>query len=514
MDSIYRQAVETSAYYSCRAALSSSREEVEQLRLVLSRSVSYQSVVDISDKVTRFLWWVLPFLPHLFTLSVLLVWTWRLMGVLARRWRVWRVSSDAISFERMVPGSELVQIAPGSVPSFQAMVYVGDNPRFSGWSVLLDGFLVFPQHLFQDLGRVMVRRGKETLEVTKDRLLEILPDLVAVDLAPSEQSRLGLRKAKVGVVSGPIFSSIVGTDKLMKTMGEVRPSTFGKVQYRGSTLRGFSGSPYVIGKSVLGVHLGSFGMDCNQGYEAAYIQGVLDSLRRNESSEDYYLEQLAQASSKGQRYQFSYSPYGRDEVQVRIGGKYHMLDVEDITTEMWSMMDEYHVTMESALAPPMTPRTGGRMPPKTKRADLESAIIDDEPVAWVAPAAKPKAETPRPQPIATPRTKPPVYSETSPFLGIPPVAVSRCGTATGLHVALPPSGPSSQTRTTPSAQNAKTSQVGMTRRERTDAQLLEVFSGMPGVLEKLKDKQILRLIQRWGSYELPSQPSSSAPVEE
>lgn len=94
----------------------------------------------------------------------------------------------------------------------------------------------------------------------------------------------------------------------------------------GSTIRGFSGAPYYLNKTIFGMHLG--GSVENLGYEGAYLLSVLRPsktiVRKQESSDDWLIEQ----AERNLRFDYERSPYDPDEYRVKMNGRYHLVDSE------------------------------------------------------------------------------------------------------------------------------------------------------------------------------------------
>lgn len=104
---------------------------------------------------------------------------------------------------------------------------------------------------------------------------------------------------------------------------------FGRVVYGGSTRAGFSGAPYINGKTVHGMHTN--GGQLNTGYSASYIMMLLKMHFRNSESvpESSEIAMVQRALRTAQREDIEFQPVGQDEVQIKLGGQYFVLDTED-----------------------------------------------------------------------------------------------------------------------------------------------------------------------------------------
>ncbi|APG75945.1 hypothetical protein 1 [Wuhan house centipede virus 4] len=105
----------------------------------------------------------------------------------------------------------------------------------------------------------------------------------------------------------------------------------GFLQYEGSTLPGFSGSPYFTGTKVLGMHIGG-GSAGNFGFSASFIEMMIKSRRRPESSD---LEMVKRVLRTTRVVDFDYEQ-GLDETRIRIDGRY----VELPNEEFWELFDD------------------------------------------------------------------------------------------------------------------------------------------------------------------------------
>lgn len=139
---------------------------------------------------------------------------------------------------------------------------------------------------------------------------------------------LGLRKARVA--KNMIRDCVVVTayGRKATSMGTIKPmekSVY--VQYEGSTIIGFSGSPYLAGNTVYGVHIGS-SKDTGMGIDMAFVSMKLAHLDKykNESSEDWLYDEIAKATKRDD---LDWKRYGLDDVVVNIRGRDFFLDADE-----------------------------------------------------------------------------------------------------------------------------------------------------------------------------------------
>nr|UGO57363.1 MAG: hypothetical protein 2 [Riboviria sp.] len=142
---------------------------------------------------------------------------------------------------------------------------------------------------------------------------------------------LKITKAKTPgtALAGTQITTIYGKD-LKASSGVLRPESFGLVVYRGSTLPGYSGSPYMVGNVAYGMHISSTN-EAGYGFDMSYIQTLvmhMPTSPRLEASEDFLLGEIIKSATRtGKKYK--YQQFGMDDVIVRFNGKYLMYDRED-----------------------------------------------------------------------------------------------------------------------------------------------------------------------------------------
>lgn len=121
--------------------------------------------------------------------------------------------------------------------------------------------------------------------------------------------------AKTYVMVGSTVSGV-----WQATVGPLEHNTgeFGTVEYSGTTLPGFSGSPYYMGKSIYGMHL--CGGTQNLGWDGSYLKTFY---RREEDTFEWLLAEMVEADRKGDKLQYEIRG---DDVRVFINGVYHVVD--------------------------------------------------------------------------------------------------------------------------------------------------------------------------------------------
>nr|UGO57291.1 MAG: hypothetical protein 2 [Riboviria sp.] len=220
--------------------------------------------------------------------------------------------------ERSVDGSNYFHTP---MPSFMAQVSVYQDGQWwrSGMAYRVDEGIVTCWHVINTAERVRLSRGDNVTEYSADDFEHVVE---LGDVARSYRPPIWMSKAKyskTAVQPGSRVMAMVHNGD-MASMGPVSAANdFGQVKYEGSTTKGFSGSPYYMGKTIFGMHLGA--MAVNVGYEGAYLGLIL----KTESSDEHYLDLISQ----GEAHQYRISPGDPDEVMVRIRGRYHYFSSED-----------------------------------------------------------------------------------------------------------------------------------------------------------------------------------------
>ena len=230
--------------------------------------------------------------------------------------------------ESMKPGSSFQLNALN--PAFQCEVHgsVDGNDYFPlGQAFWVAQGLVTAAHVIYDVDYVYLARGDCQIEVDKSDFEFLDGDIAIYKITQKETQALKMSQGKlsnlaVGCASG-LMAQIVAFGQ--RSFGFLQLyDQFGYCCYSGSTLKGFSGAPYYLNKTIFGMHLG--GSVDNLGYEAAYILSVLRPsktvVKHQESSDDWLIEQ----AQKSNKFDYERNPYNPDEYRVKMNGRYHMVD--------------------------------------------------------------------------------------------------------------------------------------------------------------------------------------------
>lgn len=270
--------------------------------------------------------------------AVLVKWILNRLDLSQPRTKRFVLPDNCFQAEKMVQGSEFEQSA--LAPQFQCEVHCSaDGKQFfpAGQAFWVTEGLITAAHVISEADYTILRRNDAEVEILKDDWEFCDGDIAILrDLNPRVVQKLGLSKAKLSPhalnMNAGLMVQVVAFGK--KTFAFLNPhDQFGYCEYKGSTVRGFSGAPYYMNKTVYGMHLG--GSVVNLGYEAAYVKAILRPGKlikegsrvryEGESSEEWLIEQ-AQAHADEMTYRIN--PSDVDEYIVKFGRQYHFLPRE------------------------------------------------------------------------------------------------------------------------------------------------------------------------------------------
>ncbi|APG75823.1 hypothetical protein 1 [Hubei sobemo-like virus 12] len=146
----------------------------------------------------------------------------------------------------------------------------------------MDNNLITTLHVIDRLCEIQIKTDKGAVMVHKEEFQELDNEVV---FAPYTQNMqvLGLAKYKIATVGMSMFDMavvrIVGKMPYVRTSGLLKKNrSMFYVSYHGSTAKGFSGAPYVQGRNIYGMHMGSTTGTHNMGLDATYIQAMVRGL--------------------------------------------------------------------------------------------------------------------------------------------------------------------------------------------------------------------------------------------
>lgn len=241
------------------------------------------------------------------------------------------VGQSGLKPESPRAGSEEFAMTP---PKCQGLVGFEKNGKFlvAGCCVRIGDWLLVPDHVRSAVNGVPIEiRSMDQsrhVKLTPDEMesLEIIDtDMCFVRLSGPRFAQMGLRSASVAQhlpeKLGAHCSIVGGFGK--GTLGTVTHSMlFGKVNYSGSTWNGYSGAAYMLGNSLIGLHL--HGGSVNTGFSSSYLLALLKHVEKIETEDSTaWLEYQRDSGAV-----VVVDPAWRDvdEMRVRISGRYHILD--------------------------------------------------------------------------------------------------------------------------------------------------------------------------------------------
>lgn len=277
----------------------------------------------------------------------LLVWTVKavldLAGWLRAKVRRWRQRMEEaiplIPFEaeRVVSSSPLVSTKV--MPSFQVEIWISEGGEFvkagNGFRCS-ENQVMTAYHVVMHAKEVRVQTSSGKVEMEASRFSQLNGDVAVVLLSSAELSALRVTKPRLAAcatVKGTgTFGQVVAYGQ--QSMGMVMPyDAFGYVTYTGSTVPGFSGSPYYLGNCVLGMHIGTQGQ--NLGYDGSYLAMLI---RSTQESTQWLETQILRAARRGQKIRATRSPFDPDEVQLVVNGQYHVVQYDNIPDRLDVML--------------------------------------------------------------------------------------------------------------------------------------------------------------------------------
>lgn len=237
--------------------------------------------------------------------------------------------------ESMVVGSNFTKVPISKIPKTQVALYSvnerGAVVQFLGSGIRLGDYFVVPNHIIiaYDCVAALIMKPNEPAQAIKIRTDEfdlIDGDIAALRMDEAKFSRLGLVKATIASLESETIVTVCSSSKEPDySLGTLvnDSNVFGSVVFRGSTKGGFSGSAYMMGKQIVGMHLGG-GM-VNYGVSASYIMALL--VKPEDTAEWLQRVRRRRGPVKYQR-----SKFNPDEAVVFINGRYHTVDLSALDT--------------------------------------------------------------------------------------------------------------------------------------------------------------------------------------
>lgn len=235
--------------------------------------------------------------------------------------------------ERAMAGSEL--IPSKHLPDFCCFIFTvknGERSDFLGMGFRAENAILTACHVLQGGDRFELVSNLGSMQVDES-VIRVFPydDVAYFHLTERDFSILGMSKGSLlshAVPDGTgVYAQCYGPGNPVSfTMGSVQSATnFGKVTYSGTTGRGFSGSPYIVHKQVVGMHIGAGVV--NLGVDAAYLRMLLTGVK--ESTEEWLIDELERDMASKKSVDWKRSPGNPDDIIVKRHGKYFVMDSDD-----------------------------------------------------------------------------------------------------------------------------------------------------------------------------------------
>lgn len=227
-------------------------------------------------------------------------------------------------FESVRNGSEQTALP---VPKNQVMLGEMTMGEFvaHGSGIRIKDWLVAPAHVLAHAQRLVVKGRQHWVEIETDDPEVLDTDLCAIALTPKQWSTVGASVCSIAQTTyGPgTYVQVVGLEG-KGTTGVMRDdaTVFGRVTYDGTTVAGYSGSAYMAGPQLVGIHTN--GGAVNGGYSASYVLVLLNQLDKEkpEDSDDW----LRQQFKRGKKIRWDRKWGSPDEVRVQVDGRYAVVD--------------------------------------------------------------------------------------------------------------------------------------------------------------------------------------------
>lgn len=291
--------------------------------------------------------------------------------------KVYRICEHGFRVEGVRASSALVTSA---APDFLAEVWVKFS-RFvpakrEGTIFRVGQYLYTAAHVLQGAERAWIKYGKKFMELDLSN-----PQLVDTDVRRFSYEPVSALQMGAGKFVKSFSTQIVNVHNGDSgSMGKLSlHDTVGMVEYDGSTLPSFSGSPYFLGRTIFGLHVGC-GM-LNVGVDGSLLNHLATNYR---PEADYvttdYQDQLANEFRKNKG-AVRYRRTGNDFVVVQVGSGFITYSEEefDAAREQYDIEARYH----------SYPKYKGESVSAAELAEL-NVSLDTKPVTQVPKKVLPK----------------------------------------------------------------------------------------------------------------------------
>nr|WNT71157.1 MAG: hypothetical protein [Sotepeofons virus] len=243
-----------------------------------------------------------------------------------KRWQKMRrlIDSLAVSPEGLIPGSPLLE--GGRMPKGQVAVAIRKDGTLTvvGGGLRVENYLILPTHNTVYGYELWILNGEREAKVDVDGEVMLAADVVAYPVPENTWSRLGVGQVKLGPLKDMTTVTVTSSCDRKYSVATLKATApMGRVVYEGSTQPGFSGSAYMNGTVVVGMHC--HGGVRGGGYEMLYIYNRLKLQldQPPEDSPDFFVRQA--------KFGYDYEELYDDNVVLRMkDGNYHRTKKETL----------------------------------------------------------------------------------------------------------------------------------------------------------------------------------------
>lgn len=289
--------------------------------------------------------------------------------------RVERVCEHGFKVEAARAGSALINSTP---PEFLAEVWIKHSTftpsRREGVCFRVGSHVYLPKHLIIGAQRMWLKFKNNFLEVDLDCMVEVDFDVIRFPYELVSKFQMG--SGKFVKHFSPHYVHVHNGD--LTSMGRLtRHDVVGHVEYDGSTLPSFSGSPYYLNKAIFGMHIGSGVL--NTGICSTFLHHVETTIRPESDSFTTDVDELYEEVRR-QGGEVKYRRMANDYYVVEVQGKYITYSEEEFD----NAMSKHRAAVRETKVPRYRPEG-------LTAAELASLGVNLERSAPTA-AAKPKAQ--------------------------------------------------------------------------------------------------------------------------
>lgn len=314
-------------HFSCPPSVEKTVVEERIVEKLVEKPVTWEVVYEfLAQEVVAF--WALHWKDAVLGATIVL-----LVAVLFLLVNVLRSKTTSYGFvsERAVEGSRPM---PSNVPDFVAQIWaVVGGRKIRGTCFRVGDSIHTAKHVVEQASEVYIDYRGTVAKLGPCTELDF--DWVKFEYEPVSHLQMGAGK----FAKASCFSQAFATDGAYSTMGSVTAAhSVGFVSFSGTTLQGYSGCPYFIGRNILGMHIGAGA--ANLGYDGAFMQALMEMMVKRpvgfkaeaagfttDATELY--EQMREAGDK-----LEYRVTSNDYYVVKVGSVYKTYSEEEFESAL------------------------------------------------------------------------------------------------------------------------------------------------------------------------------------